>query len=107
MPDGPASSRSSVVAPGTRAGTGLRAVLVGPDPDVVLLEPEPDAVLQLERRDVLLGQLQPSGPVEHRELLADRAVVAVVAQLGPAERLGRGPAVADRDRPLDLLRHDR
>ena len=74
---------------------------------MVLLEPEPDPVLQLERRDVLLRQLEAPGPVEHRELLGDRPVVAVVAELRPAECLGRGPPVADRDRPLDLLRHDR
>src|SRR4029450_8281521 len=101
-----ATTRSSILA-SAPGHPGLFLVLVGPDADVVLLEGRPEAVLELGRRDVLLRQLQPPGAVEDRELLADRAVVAVVAHLRPAERLGAGPAVADRDRPLDLLRHDR
>ena len=50
-------------------------------------------------------QLQPADPVEHRELLGDHPMVAVVALLGPAARLGARPAVADPDRPGDLLGH--
>lgn len=55
---------------------------------MVLLEPQPDPVPELERGDVLLRQLEAAGPVEDRELLADRPMVAVVGELSPAERLG-------------------
>ena len=63
--------------------------------------------LQAERLDVGPRQLDAAGPVEERELLAHPAVLAVVAVLRSADRLGAGAAVADGDRARHLLRHER
>ena len=86
--------------------SGHRRGLVGPDAHVVLLEAEPDAVVEVERVDVRPRQLEPAGPVDHRVLLGDHPVVAALGLLGPPERLGARPAVADGHRPLDLLRDE-
>ena len=103
----PVSSGRRLRAPARRRRPRPLAGPVGPDAHVVLLEAEPDAVVQVERVDVRPRQLEPAGPVEHRVLLGDDPVVAAVGLLGPPERLGAGPAVADGHGALDLLGDER
>ncbi len=90
------------------AGTALvhGVPCIGPDADVVDLALQPHPVPHTKRLGHLARQLEPPGPVEHGVLdgVAERA--RVVGRAVP-QRLGRRPAVADRDRPAHHRRHRR
>ena len=85
----------------------MRAITSGPDLDVVRLEHETHAPVQPERLDERARELEPADAVEHGVLLGDDVMVATIGGGPPAQGLGAGAAVADRDRPADLLGHER
>jgi len=74
-----------------------------PDVDVIGIKREANPLLEFECVDVLRRQLQSSGSIQHRKLLGDHAMPAVLIDARAPQHFAARSAIPYRDGPSDVV----